>query len=77
MGMRYAAARRAVETILLNSNVRLPMTEEMLDMATRVIMLFSDMDEQRQRSEKLLGPTPSPDPLPTSSAEDTRKPDTV
>lgn len=58
MSIRYPAARKAVETILLNSNVRLPMTEEMLDVATRVIMLFADIDEQRQRSEKILGDGP-------------------
>jgi hypothetical protein len=52
--IRYPAARKVVEQLLQGSNVRLPMTEEMLDVATRMFMLAVDMDEQRQRSEKLL-----------------------
>lgn len=55
MSIRYPAARRCVETILTNSNVRLPMTETMLDAATRVVITFVEMDEQRQRTEKILG----------------------
>ena len=53
--IRKPAAKKLALQLLHGSIIRMPLTDEILDMATRMIVLAVDMDEQRQRSEKIIG----------------------
>lgn len=53
--IRQPAARKLAELVLTQPIVRLKVTPEILDMTAKVIMTFVAADEQRQRSEKILG----------------------
>jgi hypothetical protein len=50
--IRIAAARKLAEQLLHGSIVRIPVTDAILDMATRMIMTAVSLDEQRQEREK-------------------------
>lgn len=52
--IRPEAARKLAETLLDISIVHVPLTEAILDMAARQIVLAVSLDEQRQRTEQIL-----------------------
>jgi hypothetical protein len=60
MGIRQPAAEKLARKLLELRPPRLEALEpKFFETMARVIMVYVDMDEQRQRSEKILGPEQS------------------
>lgn len=53
--IREKAALKLSRQILSGGLIRLDINDKMVEMVARMIMTAVDMDEQRQRSEKILG----------------------